>query len=161
MRSEAGPDYSGVPGLSAAIARINLRRSLGKRGLPVGLDFQRQNNRNPFRCHRISVSGFTFTSELPHGNIRLSVAIIHRVASSARRDLTFRSWNMASCLRRKRFSAARALWEWHREASELDRVDDDQRQRPEAMRKGTENRCVRHERSGLHVSVASYKIDLA
>jgi len=41
----------------------------------------------------------------------LSVAIVHRVASSARRGLTFRSWNNASCLRRKRFSAAKALWE--------------------------------------------------
>ena len=78
-------------GLSAAISRINFRRSLGKRGLPVGLDFQRQNSRKPFRCHRISVSGFTFNSELPHGNVRLRVAIVHRVASSARRGLTFRS----------------------------------------------------------------------
>ena len=39
-------------------------------------------------------------------------AIIHRVASAARRrGFTFRSWNSGSCLRRKRFSAARALWE--------------------------------------------------
>src|SRR5262249_47738782 len=88
-----------------------LPESLGKRGLPVGLDFQRQNSRNPLRCHRMSVSAFTFTSELPHGNIRLRVAIIHRAESSARRGLTFRSWNSASCLRRKRFSAARALRE--------------------------------------------------
>jgi hypothetical protein len=98
-------------GFSVSISRINSRRSLGKRGLPVGLDFQRQNNRNPWRCHRISVSGFTFISELPHGNIRLRVAIVHRAESSARRGLTFRSWNSASCLRRKRFSADRALRE--------------------------------------------------
>jgi hypothetical protein len=38
------------------------------------------------------------------------------------------------------------------ERSESDQVDDDQRQRPEAMCKGAENRCVRHERSGLHVT---------
>ena len=44
-------------------------------------------------------------------DIRLRVAIVHRVVSSARRGLTFRSWKSASCLRRKRFSAARALWE--------------------------------------------------
>jgi hypothetical protein len=39
------------------------------------------------------------------------VAIIHRVESSARRGFAFRSWKSASCLRRKRFSAARVLWE--------------------------------------------------
>jgi hypothetical protein len=40
----------------------------------------------------------------------------------------------------------------HRERSESDQVDDDQRQRPEAVCHGAENRCVRHERSGLHVT---------
>jgi len=35
--------------------------------------------------------------------------MIQRVASSARRGLAFRSWKNASCLRRKRFSAAGAL----------------------------------------------------
>jgi len=39
------------------------------------------------------------------------VAIIHRVESSARRGFAFRSWKSASCLRRKRFSAAKVLWE--------------------------------------------------
>src|SRR6476659_6276227 len=43
--------------------------------------------------------------------MRLRVAIIHRVESSARRGLTFRPWKSASCLRKKRFSAARALRE--------------------------------------------------
>src|SRR6476660_10190881 len=59
----------------------------------------------------MSVSGFTFTSESRHLNIRLRAAIIHRVESSARLGLQFLSWNRASCLRRKRFSAARALRE--------------------------------------------------
>ena len=59
----------------------------------------------------MSVSGFTFSSALRHGNIRPSVAINQRVASSARRGLTLRSWKSASCLRRKRFSAARELRE--------------------------------------------------
>ena len=40
----------------------------------------------------------------------------------------------------------------HCEGSESDQVDDDQRQRPEAVCKGAENRCVQHERSGLHVT---------
>jgi hypothetical protein len=41
----------------------------------------------------------------------------------------------------------------HREASESDQVDDDQRQRPKTVDNGAENRCVRHERSGLHVAL--------
>src|SRR5579863_6627795 len=98
-------------GFSTAIFRIRSRRFPGKRGLPVGLDFHRQKSRNPLRCQRSSVSAFTFISASRHGNIRLRVTIIHRVESSARRGLIFRSWNSASCFRRKRFSAARALWE--------------------------------------------------
>src|SRR6478672_12422738 len=98
-------------GFSAAISGINCRRCLGKHGLPVGFDFQRQNSRNPLRCQRMSVSGFTFTSASRHLKTRLRVAIVHRVESSARRGLAFLSWKRASCLRRKRFSAARALRE--------------------------------------------------
>src|SRR5499427_595852 len=93
---------------SAAICRINCRRFFGKQGLPVGFDFQRQNSRNPLRCQRMSVSAWTFTSAPRHGNMRLSVAIIQREESLARRGLTLRSWKSASCLRRKRFSAAKA-----------------------------------------------------
>jgi hypothetical protein len=43
----------------AAIAAISRCRSVGNRGCPRGLDFQRQNNWKPLRCHRMSVSGFT------------------------------------------------------------------------------------------------------
>jgi hypothetical protein len=39
------------------------------------------------RCQRSSVSGFTCKSASRHWNIRLRVAIIHRVESSARRGL--------------------------------------------------------------------------
>src|SRR5215469_2999547 len=59
----------------------------------------------------MSVSDLTLTSAFRHWNIRASLAINQRVASSARRGLTLRSWKSASCLRRKRFSAARDLWE--------------------------------------------------
>src|SRR5215831_19080589 len=97
---------------SAAISRISRRRSLGRRGRPMGLDFQRQNSRNPWRCQRMSVDALTFTSASRHGNMRLKVAIIQRVESLARRGLTWRSWKSASCLRRKRFSAASARREW-------------------------------------------------
>jgi hypothetical protein len=87
-------------------SRINCRRSLGKRGRPLAFDFHRQNSRNPLRCQAMSVSGFTWTNASRHGNIRLRVAIIQRVESSARRGLTLRSWKSASCFRRNRFSAA-------------------------------------------------------
>src|SRR6516225_645232 len=60
----------------------------------------------------MSVSALTFTSASRQQNIRLRVAITQRAASSARRGLTLRSWKSASCFRRKRFSAAKALREW-------------------------------------------------
>src|SRR5215468_7854190 len=60
----------------------------------------------------MSVGALTFTSASRHGNMRLRVAIIQRVESLARRGLTWRSWKSASCLRRKRFSAANARREW-------------------------------------------------
>ena len=44
--------------------------------------------------------------------MRPSITIISRVESCARRGFTLRSWNSASCFRRKRFSAAKALREW-------------------------------------------------
>src|SRR5262249_40693226 len=78
----------------------------------MGLDFQRQNSWNPWRCQRMSVGALTFTSASRHGNMRLRVAINQRVESLARRGLTWRSWKSASCLRRKRFSAASARREW-------------------------------------------------
>ena len=51
-----------------------LPKVLARRGRPVGFDFQRQNSWNPMRCHRMSVSGFTFTSASRQLNIRLGVA---------------------------------------------------------------------------------------
>src|SRR5215472_11930191 len=58
------------------------------------------------------VSAWTCTRAPRHGNMRLSVAFIQRVESLARRGLTLRSWKSASCLRRNRFSAARARREY-------------------------------------------------
>src|SRR5215469_17158511 len=66
-------------GFSVAISRINCRSSLGRRGRPDGFDLQRQNRRKPLRCQRVSVFGLTFTSAARHENIRLRVAIIHRM----------------------------------------------------------------------------------
>ena len=95
-------------GFSAAISRISFRRSLGRQGLPVGFDFQRQQIRNPLRCQRMSVSGLTLTSAPRQANHRLRVAISQRVESSARRGLRWRSWNRASRFRKNRFSATNA-----------------------------------------------------
>ena len=47
--------------LSAAMARMSSRIFLGSGGRPDGFDLYRQNNRNPFRCQRIIVSGLTTT----------------------------------------------------------------------------------------------------
>jgi hypothetical protein len=77
----------------------------------VGFDFQRQNSRNPLRCQRMNVSGLTTTSDVRQSNSRLTVTISHLVASSARCGLILRSWKGASCFRRNRFSAAKALRE--------------------------------------------------
>src|SRR6516164_7662432 len=95
-------------GFSAAISRMSLRRSLGIRGLPTGRHFQRQKRRNPLRCQRRKVSGLTFTRASRQENMRPRMTIISRVESWARCGLSLRSWNKASCLRRKRFSAASA-----------------------------------------------------
>ena len=55
-------------GFSVAIWRIKARRSFGRRGLPRGRDFHRQNKRNPLRCQRINVSGLTTTKALRQSN---------------------------------------------------------------------------------------------
>jgi hypothetical protein len=51
-----------LPFCSVSICAINRRRLAGIRGRPGFLGFHRQNNRNAFRCQRISVSGLTITS---------------------------------------------------------------------------------------------------
>jgi len=99
------------PRFAAAMSAINCRRSAGNRGRPRGLDFHRQNSRNPFRCHRMSVSGFTTVRSRRRSISRDSAASVTRVASSARRGFTCRSTYNANSLRRKRFSAARCARE--------------------------------------------------
>jgi hypothetical protein len=65
--------------------------SNGSRGRPGGLDFHRQNRRNPLRCHRISVSDFTIMSTALQSISRESITSVIRTASSARRGLARRS----------------------------------------------------------------------
>ena len=91
---------------AAAMSAIKCRRSAGNRGRPRGIDFHCQNSRNPLRCHRMSVSGFTTVRSRRQSIRRDSATSAIRVASSARRGLTFRSRYNANCLRRNRFSAA-------------------------------------------------------
>lgn len=66
-----------------------------------------------FRCHRISVSGFTTVRTERQSINRESATRVIRVASSARRALTLRSRYNANCLRKNRFSAARYACERH------------------------------------------------
>jgi len=87
-----------------AMSAIKSRRSAGNRGRPRGIDFHRQNSRNPLRCHRMSVSGFTTVRSRRQSMSRDSATSVIRVASSARRGLTCRSKYNANCLRRNRFS---------------------------------------------------------
>jgi hypothetical protein len=72
-------------GFPVAIWRINAWISFGRRGLPTGRDFHRQNRRNPLRCHRISVSGLTTTNALRQSNHRLRKLINQRVGFVALR----------------------------------------------------------------------------
>ena len=98
------------------MAAINCWRSAGTGGRPGARDFHRQKRRNPLRCHRISVSGFTIVSAALQSISRESTTRVIRVASSARRGLTRRSWYSASCFRRNRFSAA--SWDRDRRPSD-------------------------------------------
>jgi len=137
-------------GFSAAISPMSLRRSLGIRGLPTGRDFQRHNRRNPFRCQRMNVSGLTFTRASRHENMRPRITISSLVESSARCGLTFRSWNSASCFRRKRFSAARARRDRKTRTRRRTRSRNE-RQRREAVCQRSEDGAG-HQRLALHVT---------
>lgn len=95
--------------LALAISAIRLWRSGGTRGRVHGLDLERQNSRKPFRCHRMKVSGLTTGRTSRQANRLESKTKVNFVAGFARRGLTWRSRYRASCLRRKRFSAAKAL----------------------------------------------------
>jgi hypothetical protein len=54
-------------GFSLAILRISARSACGMGGRP-GRDFSRQNNRQPARCQRSKVAGFTTTKAPRQGN---------------------------------------------------------------------------------------------
>ncbi len=70
--------------LSRDISRIKRRSSAGIGGRP-GFDFQCQRSRNPARCQRINVFGWTTTSASRQLNNLESKANVMRVAGSIRR----------------------------------------------------------------------------
>jgi hypothetical protein len=84
-------------GLLRTIWAISCRSSWGIRGGP-GRDSHFQNSRNPFRCHRIRVSGLTMISACRHSKNLASSAMVKRTASVARLRLFFRSRNKAQLL---------------------------------------------------------------
>jgi ATPase family associated with various cellular activities (AAA) len=95
-------------GFSWAIRRTSSRTSLGSAGRPGLRDFHRQNILKALRCHLTNVSGFTASRQSKN---LASATIATRIEAVVRRGLALRSWNMANCFRRKRFSATRPVRE--------------------------------------------------
>ena len=95
-------------GFSRAIWRTSSRIFFGSAGRPRLRDLHRQNILNAVRCHLRNVSGFTITNASRQSKSRPKATIVARIAAVVFRGLALRSWNRASCLRRKRFSAIRA-----------------------------------------------------
>src|SRR5205085_2337195 len=96
-------------GFSAAKRRIKFLSSAVTRGLPTGLDFQRQNRRNAFRCQPIKVAGLTISSALRQSNQRASLENTNLSAGVVGMAFFSRSRKRANCLRKNKFSAARAV----------------------------------------------------
>ncbi|HMF90211.1 MAG TPA: hypothetical protein VKL40_06180, partial [Candidatus Angelobacter sp.] len=116
------------------------RRSLGKRGAPVGLDFQRQNNRNPLALSSDQRIRLYIHQRIAPGEH--SVQGGHRPSGGVVRP----SWFDLPLLEQRQLLAKEEILRrqgtagMHRERSEPHQVDDGQRQRPEAVGNGTENR---------------------
>jgi hypothetical protein len=68
---------------------------------PGARDFQRHHNRNPWRCHRMSVCGFTTINTFRQSRNRDSATSVMRVASSARRGFARRSTYIAKLFSRE------------------------------------------------------------
>ena len=128
-------------GFSTAIFRIRSRRFPGKRGLPVGLDFQREKSRNPLQCQRNSVSAFRFTSASRQGEHSLQGDHhpLGGIVGASWFDL--RLLEQRQLFPKERFSAARAPWEHAaREASRTrwTTTKDNGRKQPATARKADE-----------------------
>ena len=108
----SSPWILGAPhsGLARLISRINRRTSIGTLGRPGRrLDFQRQYDRKPARCHRSTVSGRTMVSaSRAFGNSRQTQP---RTSLSAARNGNRAGWPRRStmiCCRSTRTSASSA-----------------------------------------------------
>jgi len=106
--SSSAMRFSPQVGLSAARRRIKFLTSLVTCGLPTGLDFQRQKQRNAARCQPIKVAGLTITNALRQSNQRANFENTNLSAGVVGNAFFSRSRNKANCLRKNRFSAARA-----------------------------------------------------
>src|SRR4051812_11099332 len=95
-------------GFSAAKRRIKPLTSAVTGGLPAGLDFQRHNRRNAWRCQPIKVAGLTISNALRQSNQRVSMENTNLSAGVVGIAFFSRSRNRANCLRKNKFSAASA-----------------------------------------------------
>src|SRR3954462_1893786 len=93
---------------SAAKRRIKALISAVTGGLPTGLDFQRQKRRNAWRCQPIKVAGLTIINAPRQSNQRASLENTNLSPGVVGIAFFSRSRNRANCLRKKRFSAAKA-----------------------------------------------------
>jgi len=97
--------------LDSAMRRMSSMRSGASRGrgLPGLRDFKRQKRRNPWRCQRRIVSGFTSRTASRHrGTNRATRTSRPRSCDRKAGRLTLRETTM-SCWRRKAFSASSSL----------------------------------------------------
>ena len=116
--------------------------------------------RNPLRCHRMKVSGLTTRSVLRQSNSPPRADITNRTASVARCGCALRSSNSASCLRRKRFSAANAARDRRHSARKRPRSARTERLVVAACAKGHDSAVGdHHEGSGSHMARPSQVIE--
>ena len=108
------PWMRGAPqsGLARAMVRTSSASSDPMRGRPVRprRDFQVQNERKPFRCQRITVSGRTMWSASRHPAQRRESQTQKARSSDPNRGRFDRRRSRASCCLSARFSSARFLW---------------------------------------------------
>jgi hypothetical protein len=106
-------------GFSAAKRRIKSLTSAVTGGLPTGLDLQRQNRRNAWRCQPIKVAGLTISNALRQSNHRASLENTNLSPGVVGMAFFSRSRNRANCLRKNKFSAASAVRRRHTAAKKL------------------------------------------
>ena len=96
----------------------------------------------------MSVSAWTFTSAPRHGNMRLSIAVIQRVESLARRGLSLRSWKSAQLFAKEEVLGSQSATGMRRKENQADQINHDRRDCSEAVCNGSDQRKAWHERSG-------------